>query len=143
MLTADQANGVLRDAGSSPVTTNHRVADLARRPGVRLADLLRAAGSPIDAATDWADNELKYAGYLERERANAARVADMDSLQLPHSIPYDALHALSLEARQKLSSTRPETLGQARRIPGVSPSDLQNLLAAVLRGSKPAESAGQ
>jgi tRNA uridine 5-carboxymethylaminomethyl modification enzyme len=140
VLTADQANGVLLDAGSSPVTANQRVADLARRPGVRLAELLRAAGIPIDGATDWADIELKYAGYLERERASAARVADMDGLQLPHGIPYYALHALSLEARQKLSSARPETLGQAGRIPGVSPSDLQNLLAAVLKGRCSTES---
>ena len=142
VLTAEQANGVLLGAGSAPVTTSHRVADLARRPGVRLADLLRATETPIEAECEWADIELKYAGYLERERASAAKLADMDSLRIPDAIPYDGLHALSLEARQKLSLARPETLGQAGRIPGVSPSDLQNLLVAVLRGRYPAEPAG-
>jgi len=132
VLTADQANPVLIDAGSTPVTTSHRAAELARRPGVALADLLRAAGAQDEASSGWADIELKYAGYLARERQNAARMADMESLRLPDAIAYEGLHALSVEARQKLSAARPATLGQAGRIPGVSAADLQNLVKAVL-----------
>jgi tRNA uridine 5-carboxymethylaminomethyl modification enzyme len=132
VLQPDLANPILIAAGSSPVVANHRAADLARRPGVGLADLLRKAGaSPGDV--EWADIELKYAGYLQRERASAARLAQMESLAIPDEMPYSSLHGLSIEARQRLSAAQPATLGQAARISGVSPSDLQNLVAALLR----------
>ena len=64
------------------------------------------------------------------------RMAEMDGLRIPGSLRYEGLHALSFEARQKLSAARPETLGQAGRIPGVSPSDLQNLVIAVVKSRK-------
>ena len=136
VLTPDQANPVLLDADATPVTMNQRASELARRPGVNLADLLHAGGVEAEVATEWADIELKYSGYLERERRSAQRMAEMDSLRIPHDLHYDALRTLSFEARQKLSSARPETLGQAGRIPGVSPSDLQNLVVAVVKARK-------
>jgi tRNA uridine 5-carboxymethylaminomethyl modification enzyme len=132
-LSPEQANPLLLAAGSSPVQSGHRVADLARRPGVALADLLRAGGGDDSAGVDWADVELKYAGYLLRERANASRLAEMDSLRIPDELQYGRLQSLSVEARQKLDRARPATIGQAGRIPGVSPSDLQNLVLAVMR----------
>ena len=87
-------------------------------------------------ATEWADIELKYSGYLHRERRSAQRMAEMDGLPIPGDLRYEGLQALSYEARQKLSRVRPETLGQAGRIPGVSPSDLQNLVLAVVKSRK-------
>jgi len=103
---------------------------------VTLADLFRAGGLDEELATEWADIELKYGGYLSRERRSAQRMAEMDGLRIPENMRYDGLHALSFEARQKLSAARPETLGQAGRIPGVSPSDLQNLVLAVVKSRK-------
>jgi tRNA uridine 5-carboxymethylaminomethyl modification enzyme len=135
-LSPEQANPLLLAAGSTPVRSCHRVADLARRPGVALADLLRAGGGDDGAAADWANIELKYAGYLERERANASRLEEMESLRIPDEMRYEALHSLSFEARQKLHRARPATLGQAGRIPGVSPSDLQNLVLAVIKARR-------
>jgi tRNA uridine 5-carboxymethylaminomethyl modification enzyme len=132
-LTPEQANPVLRGAGATPVVASQRVSELARRPGVPLKELFHAGGLDSGLATEWADIELKYGGYLNRERRSAQRMAEMDGLRIPGDLSYEGLPALSYEARQKLSRARPETLGQAGRIPGVSPSDLQNLVFAVVK----------
>lgn len=79
------------------------------------------------------DVELKYAGYLEREKSAALRLQGMDGFLLPMDMEYASIGTVSYEAREKLLRVRPRSLGQARRIPGVSPSDLQNLVLAVLR----------
>ena len=84
-------------------------------------------------AAEWADIELKYSGYLTRERAAASRLSQMEEFVLPDGLEYDGLTTLSFEARQKLTIVRPGSLGQAGRIPGVSPSDLQSLVMEVLK----------
>ncbi|MGE5686904.1 MAG: tRNA uridine-5-carboxymethylaminomethyl(34) synthesis enzyme MnmG [Gemmatimonadota bacterium] len=129
-----EANPVL-GAGDAGISAPERIAGLARRPGVSLAALLRAAGVPgvTDEACRSPEVELKYSGYLEREREAAERLAELDGFRLPAAISYRELATISYEAREKLSAARPATIGQAGRIPGVSPSDLQNLVVAVLR----------
>jgi tRNA uridine 5-carboxymethylaminomethyl modification enzyme len=126
------ANQVLSAYGSSPVDQAMIVADLARRPEVPLAALLEQVG--IDSTdSEWAEIELKYAGYLARERAAAARLATMYELRIPEQLDFRNLKSLSYEAREKLHAVRPESVGQASRVPGVSPSDLQGLVAEVLK----------
>jgi tRNA uridine 5-carboxymethylaminomethyl modification enzyme len=133
-LDVASANAVLVEASSSTVADVQSVVDLARRPGVPLQRLLAAAGLALaEADCGWADIELKYAGYLERERANAERMTELNDFELPPTLPYRTLTTLSYEAREKLHRARPASLGQASRIPGVSPSDLQNLVLEVLR----------
>jgi tRNA uridine 5-carboxymethylaminomethyl modification enzyme len=129
------ANPVLEAAGSMPIQEPERVAALVKRPGVALADVLRAAGvEPEDLIhCQSPEVELKYAGYLSREREAASRMAELEDFTLPTNLPYRELSALSFEAREKLARVQPETLGQAGRIPGVSPSDLQGLVLAVVR----------
>ncbi len=128
------ANPVLATVGEA-IAAPERIAPLVRRPGVSLAGLLRAAGvtDVSDEACVSAEVEIKYTGYLAREREAAARLAELDGFRLPAGLRYDELGSISYEAREKLSATRPATIGQAGRIPGVSPSDLQNLVIAVLR----------
>jgi tRNA uridine 5-carboxymethylaminomethyl modification enzyme len=75
--------------------------------------------------------ELKYAGYFERERAQADKLRRMGTFALDETLPYAELRSLSLEARQKLAALRPRTLAQAASIPGVSPTDLQNLVIEI------------
>jgi tRNA uridine 5-carboxymethylaminomethyl modification enzyme len=134
MITADEANLVLMAAASSGINASVRVAELARRPGVTLGALFGAANVEADAeALDWADIELKYAGYMARERSAAARISGMDDFAIPAELDYAGLESLSTEARQKLANVRPASLGQASRVPGVSPSDIQSLVVAVLR----------
>jgi tRNA uridine 5-carboxymethylaminomethyl modification enzyme len=133
-LDPDAANVVLKAYGSTPVSETQRVAELARRPGVPVERLFEAAGIAVgEDESRWADIELKYAGYLARERAGARRLAGMNEFLLPEGIEYRDFLTLSYEAREKLAQVRPQSLGQASRIPGVSPSDLQNLVVEVLR----------
>ncbi len=128
------ANPLLQRGGTG-ISAPERIAGLARRPGVSLAALLRAAGTPgvTDDACWSPEVELKYAGYLMRERESAERIAELDGFELPPTLAYSEVATLSFEAREKLAAVCPATLGQAGRIPGVSPSDLQNLVVAVLR----------
>jgi tRNA uridine 5-carboxymethylaminomethyl modification enzyme len=76
---------------------------------------------------------MRYEGYLARERESAARLAELADFALPAGLPYLELASLSTEARQKLDRIRPESLGQASRIPGVSPSDLQSIVYEVVK----------
>ncbi|HEX2635560.1 MAG TPA: tRNA uridine-5-carboxymethylaminomethyl(34) synthesis enzyme MnmG [Gemmatimonadales bacterium] len=133
-IESDPANQVLRAVGSAPVVDRRSVGELARRPGVPLLDLLAAAGGTVDQeAAEWAEIELKYSGYLARERRAASRIAQMDAFILPTGLDYGRLQSLSFEAREKLDCVRPTSLGQASRVPGVSPSDLQNLVMEVVK----------
>ena len=134
VITPSTVNQSLARLGSSEIREPLRVAELARRPEVPLRTLLRIADIPFaDGSADWADIEFKYAGYLARERSAAARLAQMEELSIPQQIDYRVLAALSSEAREKLNAVRPQSLGQASRIPGLTPNDLQGLVLEVLR----------
>jgi tRNA uridine 5-carboxymethylaminomethyl modification enzyme len=133
-VSAAAANDILLAAGTSPATERQTVSSLAKRPGVSVRALLAAVGENLSPdACEWADIELKYEGYLARERAAADRLSKLDGLCLPEELEYRSLQTLSFEARQKLSVQRPASLGQASRIPGVSPSDLHSLVVEVLK----------
>jgi tRNA uridine 5-carboxymethylaminomethyl modification enzyme len=133
-VSAMGANDLLAAAGSTPIADSQTVASLAKRPGVPLGALLEIGGERVDMeACHWADIELKYAGYLARERAAADRLSKLDDFRLPVGLEYSGFRTLSFEARQRLSVQRPATLGQASRISGVSPSDLQSLVVEVLK----------
>jgi len=134
-ITPSAAAGVLADTGTS-LGEPERVASVARRPGVSLRALLDAAGVTVsaeEAAVVSAGIELKYDGYLAREREAAARLAELASFALPADLPYLEFKSLATEARQKLDRIRPTSLAQAARIPGVSPSDLHNLVVETAR----------
>jgi tRNA uridine 5-carboxymethylaminomethyl modification enzyme len=130
------ANPILERVGSAPIREPVRIAELARRHGVGLLELVRAADSQMHPDRDaliTVELELKYAGYFERERVHADKLKRMSQLALPTDLPYAEFRSLSTEARQKLSARRPTTLAQAAGIPGVSQSDLQNLLIELER----------
>ena len=135
-IAPSAADPLLRSRGEAPLAHGVRVAELAKRPGVDLASLLRAAGC-VDEIDEQAaltvDLELKYAGYFERERAQADRLRKLRDFAIPEELPWDDIRSLSTEARQKLARVRPATLSQAASIPGVSASDLQNLVIEVER----------
>ena len=139
-ITPSQAAAVLDTAGEPPLPHTTRIAEVAKRPGVSLRDLLASVGVAVDDADAavTAELELKYAGYFQRERTQAERMKKLGEFGIPIELPYDELHSLSTEARQKLSRVRPTTLAQAGRVPGVSASDLQNLVIEVERRRKKA-----
>ncbi|HEU5259994.1 MAG TPA: tRNA uridine-5-carboxymethylaminomethyl(34) synthesis enzyme MnmG [Gemmatimonadales bacterium] len=135
-ISPGAANPILAGASAGGIDQPARIAQLTRRPGVSLHRLLVSAGvvgASDLRACEWAEIEVKYDGYFARERENAEHLAELDALGLPAELDYRGLRTLSIEAREKLHAIRPVTLGQASRIPGVSPSDLHNLLAEVLR----------
>ena len=116
-----------------------KIVDVARRQGVSLRDLFRASGVGGELGSDaltTADLEIKYAGYFERERVQAEKLKRMGDFVLGDGIEYAEMRSLSFEARQKLTAIQPLTLAQASRIPGVSPSDLQNLVLEVTKRAR-------
>jgi tRNA uridine 5-carboxymethylaminomethyl modification enzyme len=134
-ITPAQAAPVLASSGSS-LAEPDRVVALARRPGVSLRALLEAAGIAVEQSSDAlaaVEIEIKYEGYLARERDAASRLAELASFDLPADLPYLEMKSLATEARQKLNGVRPATLAQAARVPGVSPSDLHNLVVEAIR----------
>jgi tRNA uridine 5-carboxymethylaminomethyl modification enzyme len=133
-ITPELANPILMECGSSCITESLKVSDLARRPGVPLATLFDGVGiACILDEVGWADIEFKYGGYLARERAAVAKLTQMDQFPIPSDLEYRELRTLAFEAREKLHALRPETLGRASRIPGISPSDLHSLILEVAR----------
>ena len=133
-IRPEQAHAVLSAARSTPLAHSVRIAEVARRQNVALLDLFRATGVgdelPSDAVVS-TELELKYAGYFERERAQADKLRRMGAFVLEESLPYDDMRSLSYEARQKLGALRPRTLAHAASVPGVSPTDLQNLVIEI------------
>jgi tRNA uridine 5-carboxymethylaminomethyl modification enzyme len=146
-LPPTAVRGILEAAGSSPLTEPVRAAELLKRPNVRARELWTAGdGSRPDAfaedVLDAVEVEIKYEGYVIRERARAAKLRDQANVLLHKDLPYSAFATLSFECREKLTRVRPETLAQAARVPGVSPADLQNLLLEVRRWAAEGGEAG-
>ena len=135
-VTPAQADPLLEKAGSAPLAHSVKVVEAARRHGVPLEKLLEVAGVEEAFSADAllsADLEIKYAGYFERERTQAERMRLMGDFPIPGNLSYASMSSLSYEARQKLDAIQPLTLAQASRIPGVSPSDIQNLVIEMER----------
>ena len=146
-------NAALEGVGSSPIDQPHRVVDLLRRPEVEVDMLLglariedRPAPEVPDEVVAATSVEIKYEGYVEKERARAEKLREQAGFVLEESLPYARFESVSAEAREKLDRVRPSTLAQAGRIPGISPSDLQSLVMEVRRlgrstpADRPAES---
>jgi len=134
-ITPAQAAAALAPTGTT-LGEPERVASVVKRPGASLAQLLAAVGAVPQVEAEVvrsAEIELKYEGYLARERDAARRLSELASFALPGDLPYLELASLATEARQKLDLVHPTSLAQAARIPGVSPSDLHNLVVEATR----------
>ncbi len=130
-LRAEAVNPLLEAISSAPTTQGTRAADILLRPGMELsmlATLVPEVAQYSPEVVQATEIRLKYAGYIERERALAERMTQLDHVTLAGKLDYASIHALSTEARQKLQSQQPDTVGQASRIPGVSPADINILL---------------
>jgi len=131
-LPASEAERVLGKA----IEHEHHLFDLLRRPGVSHAALMtlpNAAAGRDDAnltpaAIEQVEIAAKYAGYIDRQKDEVARAAHFENLRLPPQLDYMQVTALSIEARQKLNAHKPETLGQASRISGITPASISLLL---------------
>jgi tRNA uridine 5-carboxymethylaminomethyl modification enzyme len=130
---------LLQERGQSVPSGGVSMADLLRRPSVALRDLLPLdsdfPAATADALTE-AEIELKYEGYIAKQRDAVVRQRKMEDHLLPPDMDYQALRGLRLEARQKLAEIRPRSVGQASRVSGVSPADIAVLLVALRRREK-------
>lgn len=130
-LRPDQVNPLLEEICSAPARQSTKAADILLRPGMTLGLLARILPG-IDNFPEevrlGVEIRLKYAGYIERERQLAEKMTRIDHITLGDKLDYSQITALSTEARQKLQAMKPETVGRASRIPGVSPADINVLL---------------
>ena len=130
-LRADVVNPYLSSCGSTPLTDSNKIAELAARPETSLSELLKIVPRGTIYSKEVEDSveiEIKYKGYIEREKAVAEKIARLENLIIPEDFDFDRVSGLSIECRQKLLRYKPRTIAQASRISGISPSDISILL---------------
>lgn len=142
-IKPNDINAFLEEVGTTPLQRGCKLFDLINRPQLsllKLADVIAPFKEFLDAITSDAEEtieaaeiEMKYHGYIARERAMADKMQRLENIKIREHFDYDSITQLSTEARQKLTSIDPETLAQASRIPGVSPSDISVLLVLMGR----------
>lgn len=142
-VKAAKINPFLESVGTTPLAGGTRIFDLINRPQLSLASLsseIKEFKKLLDSITEEkeetmeaAEIEMKYHGYIARERALADKMQRLEDIRIANHFNYEKISQLSTEARQKLSAIKPETLAQASRIPGVSPSDISVLLVLLGR----------
>ena len=140
-----EINCFLDSVGSSNITQKTSLYDLLLRPNIDIVSLSKTfsglrefVGDKIDQSRkeeiiEEAEVLVKYGGYIERERLIADKTSRLEYVNIPSDINYDELQSLSTEAKQKLKKHLPKTIGQASRISGVSPSDINALIVLVGR----------
>ena len=142
-IKAERINKVLEQIGTTPLQHGVRLIELLERPQVSFQDLtphvkaLRETLASIEErqeeTTEAAEIQIKYSGYIKRERIVADKMKRLEGISIKGRFDYNSIQSLSTEARQKLQKIDPETLAQAQRIPGVSPSDINVLLVLLGR----------
>ena len=142
-VKAAKINPFLESVGTTPLAGGTRIFDLINRPQLSLASLsseiedfkklLDSITEEKEETMEAAEIEMKYHGYIARERALADKMQRLEDIRIANHFNYEKITQLSTEARQKLSTIKPETLAQASRIPGVSPSDISVLLVLLGR----------
>ena len=131
LAPGDEINALLESAGTAPLTTGIRMSELIKRPQVSY-DML----APFDkerpplsrSVREKVEVEIKYEGYIARQRAQVNEMLRLEGKKIPENIDYNDVYGLRLEAREKLDKVRPADIGQASRISGVSPADVSVLL---------------
>jgi tRNA uridine 5-carboxymethylaminomethyl modification enzyme len=135
-LTATEANPILVEKGSTPMTQSDKMFKVFSRPQIELEDIVRFEKVQeyinehnLDKEEiEQAEIQLKYSGYIEKERSNAEKMIRLEDYKIPANFDYETVKSMSIEAKQKLNKIRPITISQASRISGVSPSDISILL---------------
>ena len=136
-IKADEINDYLKTVGQEPLSQGRKLYDILMRNNVtfetlqevlpKLRRFIESHG--IDAeAIEEAEIQIKYKGYIEREKFIADKLHRLESIRIPEDFDFFSMNSLTIEARQKLNRIRPKTIGQASRIPGVSPADVNVLL---------------
>lgn len=128
---SEKLNEILVSRGTSPITTGVRLGELLKRPQITYSDLLPVDPDRPDLPMEVLESveiQLKYEGYIRRQMADIEEMRRLERKTLPRDIDYQQINGLRLEAAEKLAKVRPENLGQAGRISGVSPADISVLM---------------
>jgi len=141
-IKADKINKLLEDKQTSLLKQTTKLINILSRPQINIFDLI-LIDSNIESIIfnkelsqeilESAEIEIKYSGYIKKEQELADKLKRLDYVKIPESIDYTIFNSISTEGRQKLNRTRPKTIGQASRISGVSPSDINVLLVYLKR----------
>jgi len=132
----DEINPILDSVGSKEVSQGDKLVKVFSRPRITMSQMLQLHSVADfvnkndigEEVLEQAEIQVKYAGYIEKEKANADKLQRLENIRIPEDFEYMKLSSLSMEAREKLSQIRPATISQASRISGVSPSDISVLL---------------
>ncbi len=134
----EEINAFLEKAGTNKITQQIKAINLAARPQIEIGELLKEIedgkelrvfmSKRFREITESAEIKIKYEGYIVREKTVADKIKRLENLKIPQDVNFNELISISTEARQKLSKIRPVNIGQAGRISGVSPSDINILL---------------
>ncbi len=134
-ITPKEINPLLAQKDSAEVNQQIKLISILARPHIEMSDLISIsddlsslANSCQDDSIEQAEIQVKYTGYIEREQEHALKLDRLESLTIPATLDYTTIKSISIEAKQKLMSIQPATIGQAARISGVSPSDISVLL---------------
>lgn len=137
-IKPEVVNPLLEERNSSPVSQQVKLSSLITRPNISLEDVVSLSEKTIklveevaivDASVvEQAEIQMKYEGYINREEEMAAKLSRLEEVSIPTDMDYSKLSSLSTEAKQKLSKIQPATIGQAKRVSGVSPADISVLL---------------
>jgi tRNA uridine 5-carboxymethylaminomethyl modification enzyme len=135
-ITTEEANPILLEKESSPMTQSDKMFKVFSRPQIELDDMLKfekvqkyIQENDLDKEIiEQAEIQVKYSGYIEKERNNAEKLVRLEDIKIPANFDYHKIKSMSIEAKQKLSNIRPVTISQASRISGVSPADISVLL---------------
>jgi tRNA uridine 5-carboxymethylaminomethyl modification enzyme len=135
-IKAEVANPILEAKGSSLMTQGDKMFKVFSRPQIELEDILKfdkvqkyIQENDLDKEIiEQAEIQVKYSGYIEKERNNAEKLIRLEDIKIPDNFDYHKIKSMSIEAKQKLSNIRPVTISQASRISGVSPADISVLL---------------
>lgn len=131
----EEMNGFFEKMGSAPMTQKQKLSQLVLRPGIGAKDMIGQVpalsdsfGSYHPLEMEQAEIQMKYAVYLEKEKEMVDRMGQMEELEIPENFDFTKVQAIGTEAREKLKKIQPKTLGQASRISGINPSDVQILM---------------
>jgi tRNA uridine 5-carboxymethylaminomethyl modification enzyme len=135
-ITQEEANPILVEKESAPMVQSDKMFKVFSRPQIELEDILKfdkvqkyIQENDLDKEIiEQAEIQVKYSGYIEKERNNAEKLIRLEDIKIPDNFDYHKIKSMSIEAKQKLSNIRPVTISQASRISGVSPADISVLL---------------
>jgi tRNA uridine 5-carboxymethylaminomethyl modification enzyme len=136
-VAPEEINGYLNEMGTPPLTQKRKLIDLVLRNDITIGGIashfpplssLLTEQHYTPEQIEGAEIRIKYSGYIDRERQAADKLQRLESIRIRPDFDFNTLTSLSIESRQKLSKIRPATIGQASRIPGVSPADINVLL---------------